>query len=65
MGMSRQTFILEFQLPNKGGVVLLYKLVEQGLLWAVAFIGGVTKGMPMNRGQALLAWCQHAASTPT
>lgn len=50
MDMSRQTFALEFQLLNEGRVVFLYKLVEQGLLWAMAFIGGVTKGMPMNRG---------------
>ena len=28
MDMSRQTFALEFQLLNQGGVVLLYKLVE-------------------------------------
>ena len=46
MDMSRQTFTLKFQLLNQGGVVFLYKLVEQGLLWAVAIIGGVTKGMP-------------------
>ena len=56
MDMSRQVFTLEFQLLNQGWVVFLYKLVEQGLLWAMAFIGGVTEGMPMNRGQALLAW---------
>jgi len=54
MDMSRQTFTLEFQLPNPAGVALLYKLVAQGLLWAVAFIGGVTKGMPMNRGRLSL-----------
>jgi hypothetical protein len=45
MDMSRQTFSLEFQLPNQGGAVFLYKLVEQSLLWAMAFIGGVTKGV--------------------
>ncbi len=36
------------QLLNQGRVVFLYKLVEQGLLWAMAFIAGVTKG--------ILAW---------
>jgi hypothetical protein len=56
MDMSRRTFILEFQLLNQGGVVFLYKLVEQSLLWAMAFIGGVTKGV--------LAWRKHAVSTP-
>jgi hypothetical protein len=45
MDMNRQTFTLKFQLLNQGGVVLLYKLVEQSLLWAMAFIGGVTKGI--------------------
>jgi hypothetical protein len=44
MDMCRQTFALKFQLLNQGGVVFLYKLVEQSLLWAMAFIGGVTKG---------------------
>jgi hypothetical protein len=56
MDMSRQTFTLEFQLLNQGRVVFLYKLVEQGLLWAMAFIGGVTKGMPINRGRPSFAW---------
>ena len=46
MDMSGKIFALTFQLLNQGGVVFLYKLVEQGLLWAVAIIGGVTKGMP-------------------
>jgi len=50
MDMSWQTFALKFQLLNQVGVVFLYKLVEQGLLWAMAFIGGVTKGMPIYRG---------------
>ena len=45
MDMSRPTFALKFQLLNQGGVVFLYKLVEQSLLWAMAFIGGVTKGI--------------------
>ena len=63
MDMSWQTFTLEFQLLNQGGVVFLYKLVEQGLLWAMAFIGGVTKGMPINRGRPSFAWRQHAVST--
>jgi hypothetical protein len=45
MDMSRQTFTLEFQLLNQGGVVFLYKLVEQSSLWAMAFMGGVTKGI--------------------
>ena len=48
MDMSRQTSTLDFQLLNQGGVVFLYKLVEQSLLWAMAFIGGVTK--------SILAW---------
>lgn len=37
MDMSRQTFGLEFQLLNQGGVVFLYRLAEQSLLWAMAF----------------------------
>jgi len=56
MDMSRQTFTLEFQLLNQGGVVFPYKLVEQSLLWPMAFIGGVTKGMPINRGSPSFAW---------
>jgi len=56
MDMSRPTFALKFQLLNQGGVVFLYKLVEQSLLWAMAFIGGVTKGMPINRGRPSFAW---------
>ena len=55
MDMSRQTFALKFQLLNHSGVVFLYKLVEQSLLWAMAFIGGVTKGMPINRGSPSFA----------
>jgi len=51
MDMSRQTFALKFQLLYQGGVVFLYKLVEQSLLWAMAFVGGVTKSMPINRGR--------------
>ena len=43
MDMSRQVFTLGFQLLNEGRAVLLYKLVEQSLLWAMAFIGGVIK----------------------
>ena len=54
MDMSRQTFALKFQLLNPGRVVFLYKLVEQGLLWAMAFIGGVTEG--------ILAWREHVTS---
>ena len=45
MDMSRQTFALKCQLLNQGGVVFLYKLVEQSLLGAMALIGGVTKGL--------------------
>jgi hypothetical protein len=56
MDMSRQTFALKFQLLNQGGVVFLYKLVEESLLWAMAFVGGVTKGMPINRGSPSFAW---------
>ena len=48
MDMCRQTFALKFQLLNQGWVVFLYKLVEQSLLWVMAFVGGVTKG--------ILAW---------
>ena len=56
MDMSRQTFALKFQLLNHSGVVFLYQLVEQSLLWAMAFIGGVTEGMPINRGRPSIAW---------
>jgi len=56
MDMSRPTFALKFQLLNQGGVVFLYKLVEQSLLWAMAFIGGVANGMPINRGRPSFAW---------
>jgi hypothetical protein len=56
MDMSQQTFALNFQLLNQGGVVLLYHLVEQSLLWVMAFIGGVTKGMPINRDSPTFAW---------
>mgnify|MGYP006981168024 CR=1 FL=1 len=45
MDMSRQTFALGFQLLNEGRVVFLYKLVEQSLLWAMAFIGGNINGV--------------------
>ena len=44
MDMRRQAFTLNFQLLNECWVVFLYKLVEQSLLWAMALIGGVTKG---------------------
>jgi hypothetical protein len=54
MDMSRQVFALKIQLPNQGGIVFLYKLVEQGLLWVMPFIGGVTKGVPINRGRPSL-----------
>ena len=56
MDMSRQTFTLKFQLLNQGGVVFLYKLVEQSLLWAMAFIGGVSRDMPITRGRPSVAW---------
>ena len=56
MDMSGQTFALKLQLLNQGGVVFLYKLVEQGLLWAMSFVGGVTEGMPINRGRLSFAW---------
>jgi hypothetical protein len=56
MDMNRQTFALGFQLLNQGGVVFLYESVEQSLLWAMAFIGDVTKGMPINRGRPSVAW---------
>ena len=65
MDMSRLTFALKVQLLKQGGVVFLYRLVEQGLLWAMAFIAGVTKGMSINRGSPSFAWRQHAVSTPT
>jgi hypothetical protein len=65
MDVSRQTFALKLQLLNQGGVVFLYKLVEQSLLWAMAFIGGVTKSIPINGGRPSVAWWRHAASTPT
>ena len=56
MDMSWQVFTLDFQLLNQGGLVFLYKSVEQSLLWAMAFVGGVTKGMPINRGRLSFAW---------
>jgi hypothetical protein len=56
MDMSRQTFVLNFQLLNQDWVMFLYKLVEQSLLWAMAFTGGVTKGMPTNRDRPSFAW---------
>ena len=56
MDMSRQTFALTFQLLNQSGVVFLYKSIEQSLLWAMAFVGGVTKGMPINGGRPSFAW---------
>jgi hypothetical protein len=56
MDMGRQTFALKFQLLNQSGVVFLHKPVEQSLLWAMAFIGDVTKGMPINRGRPSVAW---------
>tara|TARA_B110000240_G_scaffold74414_1_gene84689 strand:+ start:1297 stop:1542 length:246 start_codon:yes stop_codon:yes gene_type:complete len=56
MDMSGKIFALTFQLLNQGGVVFLYKLVEESLLWAMAFVGGVTKGMPINRGSPSFAW---------
>ena len=34
--------------------MFLYKLVEQSLLWAMAFIGGVSEG--------ILAWREHVTS---
>ena len=45
MDMSRQGFSLSIKLFNQGGVVFLDKLVEQSLLWAMAFIGGLAKGI--------------------
>jgi hypothetical protein len=56
MDISRQTFALKFQLLNQGGVMFLYKPVEQSLLWAMAFVGGVTKGMPINGDRPSFAW---------
>ena len=58
-------FVLGFQLLNQSGVVFLYKLAEQSLLWAMAFIGGVTGGILINRGRLSFVWIQCAASTPT
>jgi hypothetical protein len=43
--MGRDHPIHDVAVVNRGGVVFLYKLVEQGLLWVMAFIGGVTKGV--------------------
>ena len=45
MDMCWQGLALSIEFFNQGGVVFLYKLVEQSLLWAMAFIGGVTKGI--------------------
>ncbi len=53
--MSRQTFALKFQLLNQGGVVFLYESVEQSLLWPMAFVGGVTEVMPINRSSPSFA----------
>jgi hypothetical protein len=57
MDVCWQAFAFGFEFFNQGGVVFLYKLVEQSLLRAVAFICDVTKG--------ILTWRKHSASTPT
>jgi hypothetical protein len=56
MDMCWQAFALSIELLNQGGVVFLYKLVEQSMPWVTAFVGGVPKG--------ILAWRKHSASTP-
>jgi len=57
MNMQGQVFTLSIQLLDQRRVMLLYELVESCLLRAMAFVGGVTKG--------ILAWRQHSDSTPT
>jgi hypothetical protein len=54
--MCWQAFALSIELLNQGGVVFLYKLVEQSMPWVTAFVGGVTKG--------ILAWREHVTSHP-
>ena len=44
MDMCWQAFALSSELLNQGGVVFLYKLLEQSMLWVTAFLDGVTKG---------------------
>jgi hypothetical protein len=41
--MRRQTATLRIQLLSQGRVVFLYKVPEQSVLWAMAFIGDATK----------------------
>ena len=58
MDVRRQTFALRFRLLNRGGVVFLDKLVEQSLLWAMALIGGVTKGRKLpGRNVGFASFC--------
>jgi hypothetical protein len=45
MDMRWQGLALCIEFFNQVGVVFFYKLVEQSLLWAMAFIGDVTKGI--------------------
>ena len=65
MHMQGQAFALSIQLHNQGWVMLLYELIEERLLRSIAFVGDMTKGMPINRGRPSFAWRRHAASTPT
>jgi hypothetical protein len=54
MDMSGQALAFGFELPNQGRVVFVYKLIEQSLFWAMAFVGCLTKG--------ILAWREHVTS---
>ena len=56
MNMQGQVFTLSIQLLDQRRVMLLYELVESCLLRAMAFVGGVTEGMPINRGRPSFAW---------
>jgi len=54
MHMQRQALALSLQLLNQGWVMRLYEMVEKPLLRSMAFVGDMTKGMPINRGRLSL-----------
>ena len=45
MYMSGQALAFAFEFPNQGWVVFVYKLIEQSLFWAMAFVGCLAKGI--------------------
>ena len=61
--MLGQGFALLDQLVNQGGVVRFDKLVEWYLLGVMTFVAGFANAIPMNRGLALPALCQHGGFT--